>query len=83
MVRTQIYLTEAEQESLQELSRQTGKSQSELIRDAIDRMVGELDEDVRRANLMAACGIWKDRKDLPDVRKLRTSWGRRLKRLGL
>jgi len=83
MVRTQIYLTQAEHESLRELSRKTGKTQSELIRTAIDRMVGELDEDVRRANLMAACGIWKDRKDLPEARKLRSSWGRRFKRLGL
>jgi len=85
MVRTQIYLTEAEHESLQALSRQTGKSKSALMRDAFDRMVGEFDEDARRANLMAACGIWKDRKDRkdrPDARKLRASWDRRRKRHG-
>lgn len=36
MVRTQIYLTKFEQERLQKLSRQTGRSQSDLIREAID-----------------------------------------------
>jgi hypothetical protein len=26
--------------------------------------------------LMAASGIWKDRNDLPDIRKLRREWER-------
>ena len=36
-----------------------------------------LDTKSRLANLRSACGIWKDRTDLPDVRALRTEWGRR------
>jgi ribbon-helix-helix CopG family protein len=40
MVRTQIYLTENEKETLQSLSKETGKTQSELIRTAIERFIG-------------------------------------------
>jgi hypothetical protein len=83
MTRTQIYLTEGEQRALRALSKATGKTQSDLIRSAIDRMLQDMDVEVRRANLMAACGIWKDRKNLAGVRKLRAGWERRRRRLGL
>ena len=39
MVRTQIYLTEAERAALRAIARQTGQKQSELIRQAIDRLI--------------------------------------------
>ena len=39
MVRTQIYLTEAERAALKAIARQTGKKQSELIRQAIDLLI--------------------------------------------
>ncbi len=75
MVRTQIYLTEKEQKALRSMSSDTGKSQSELIRRAIDQMIGRLGAD--RAALMAkGRGIWKDRRDLPDVRRLRREFER-------
>jgi hypothetical protein len=35
-----------------------------------------LDARVRREALQKACGLWKDRADLPDVRALRAEWGR-------
>ena len=41
MVRTQIYLTEHEQSALRQLSRQFKQSQSELIRQAIDRFIND------------------------------------------
>ena len=43
MVRTQIYLTEREQKALRSMSSLTGKSQSELIREALDTMIGRLE----------------------------------------
>jgi Arc/MetJ-type ribon-helix-helix transcriptional regulator len=71
MIRTQIYLTEAEQEGLRTLSRQTGRSQSELIREAIDRLIMHARKTNRLEYLRQAHGIWAERTDLPDFAALR------------
>ena len=39
MVRTQVYLTERERSELAALAKATGKKQSELIREAVDRLI--------------------------------------------
>lgn len=71
LVRTQIYLTPEEQNGLRALARQTGLSQSELIRQAVDAMLeGELALD-RAARLHQARGLWSARTDLPDFGSLR------------
>ena len=66
MNRTQIYITQKEQKSLKRLSKLTGKTKSELIRDAIDRYIQEDDENNWKDQIKAAAGLWKDRTDLPD-----------------
>lgn len=71
VVRTQIYLTKAEQEALRSLARDTGCSQSELIRKAIDEMLECQRQMDRRALMRQARGMWSDRTDLPDLRELR------------
>lgn len=76
MIRTQIYLTEQEQSALKALVRQTGKTQSELIREAVDRMVAQSDASSRLAKLRVARGMWKNRADLPDFEEARRSWER-------
>jgi hypothetical protein len=79
MVRTQIYLTEKERTALQAIAHQTGKTQSELIRQAIDSLVEQFQQENRKALLQQARGIWKERDDLPDFSKLRCELDRDLK----
>ena len=78
MIRTQIYLTEAEKKALNDLSATSGKKQSEIIREAIDELLARSSRARREAVLDRAAGIWKDRNDLPDYEELRKSWDRDL-----
>lgn len=71
MIRTQIYITEAEQKALKSIAARTGAKQSELIRRAIDQFIARFRETDRLKLLQQAKGIWKDRTDLPDFRQIR------------
>ena len=65
MERTQIYLTREERKALRTLAERDSKSQSELIREAIDRyIVDELKEVDAAEILEKTFGIWADRDDL-------------------
>ncbi len=76
MVRTQIYLTESQREELAAIAQAEGKKQSQLIREAIDQLIDQAGSTRREAVLREAAGIWKDRDDLPDFKKLRKEWNR-------
>ena len=76
MVRTQIYLTERQREELNAIAKTAGKKQSELIREAVDRLIDESRCSRRESVLHKAAGIWKDREDLPDFRAMRADWDR-------
>lgn len=76
MIRTQIYLTERERSSLLALAKASGKKQSELIREAVDRLIAQFDQGRRQAVMDTVAGMWKDRRDLPDFRAARRSWDR-------
>jgi hypothetical protein len=76
MVRTQIYLTEQERDELASIAKVSGKKQSELIRDAVDRLIDAFSANRRQAVLGKAAGIWKDRTNLPDFKTLRATWDR-------
>jgi hypothetical protein len=74
MRRTQIYLTRDETEGLRSISGETGKSQSALIREAIDCYLAlHLDH---RDRMRKARGIWRTRTDLPNFERLRAELDR-------
>ncbi len=76
MVRTQIYLTDHQRDKLAAIAKTVGKKQSELIREAVDRLIDEEGRNRREAVLREAAGMWKDREDLPDFRAIRAEWDR-------
>ncbi|MBN1973704.1 MAG: ribbon-helix-helix protein, CopG family [Sedimentisphaerales bacterium] len=76
MVRTQIYLTESQRDELAAIAEAEGKKQSQLIREAIDQLIGQAGSSRRESVLREAAGIWKNRTDLPDFKKMRQEWDR-------
>lgn len=71
MQRTQIYLSEEERQGLQALALRSGRSQSALIREAIDAFLLQHQPQGRLARLRQARGLWATRPDLPDWQALR------------
>ena len=71
MQRTQIYLSEAERQGLQALALRSGRSQSALIREAIDAFLQQHQPQGRLARLRQGRGLWAERSDLPDWSGLR------------
>ncbi len=67
MRRTQIYLTEAQDERLKRIARDRGESKAEVIRSIIDREFdgGAADED-DRAVIRSTAGVCADYPDWPE-----------------
>ena len=76
MIRTQIYLTDKQRSELSVIAKNLGKNQSEIIREAIDRLIDQAGRNRKESALQKAAGIWRNRKDLPDFRSLRSEWDR-------
>ncbi|HJP95813.1 MAG TPA: ribbon-helix-helix protein, CopG family [Candidatus Saccharimonadales bacterium] len=76
MLDTEINLTEQERNALQEISRRTGKSEGELVREALDQFIAQFQNEDPRKLMQKARGIWKDRQDLPSSQELRNEWDR-------
>ena len=71
MQRTQIYLSSTERQGLQALALRCGRSQSALIREAIDAFLQQHQPQGRLARLRQGRGLWASRTDLPDWSALR------------
>jgi hypothetical protein len=76
MLDTEINLTEQERNALQEISRRTGKTEGELVREALDQFIAQFQNEDQRKLMQRARGIWKDRQDLSSLQELRNEWDR-------
>ncbi len=81
MITAQINLTDSQVNALHKLSVQTGKTEDELLQEAVNKLISEVGEtEAKRQkwleSLRQAKGMWKDRDDLPDFRKLRKEFDR-------
>ena len=71
-----LNLTDRQRAELLVIAKNLGKKQSEIIREAIDRLIDQTGESRKKMALREAAGIWKNRKDLPDFRQIRSEWDR-------
>lgn len=76
MIRTQVYLTDKQRSELAIIAKNLGKKQSEIIREALDRLIDQAGQNQTKTAFQKAAGIWKNRKDLPDFRAIRSEWDR-------
>jgi predicted DNA-binding protein len=80
VVRTQIYLKEAESDALDREARRTGRTRSQLIREAVaSAYLGERSPADLEAVLLATAGVWRGRKASGSECVERLRRGRRLK----
>ncbi len=75
MAVAQLTLTEAEIRAIEALSESQGKTQEEILHEAVEHFLAR-HETGRLAALRQARGIWQEREDLPDPAKLRNEWNR-------
>ena len=76
MVTAQVKLTPDEIEALRAMAERTGRTEEQLLREAVQKYLTPAQGDDRLALLRQGKGIWKDRSDLPDHRQLRAELDR-------
>jgi hypothetical protein len=76
MTIAQVNLTDDASEQLHAIAQRTGKTQAELVREAIDHLIAQYQHQERKALMQEAKGIWKDRDDLPLLTGLRDEFDR-------
>jgi Arc/MetJ-type ribon-helix-helix transcriptional regulator len=69
-------LTKRQRDELAAIARAAGRNKSELIREAIDRLIDQAGGGRRESVLCKVAGMWKDRQDLPDFDAVRAGWDR-------
>lgn len=72
----QVHLSESENELLQRMVLHSGKSQEQLIHEAIALFLAGPRRDDRLRLLRQARGIWQGHQSIPDPATLREEWNR-------
>jgi hypothetical protein len=72
----EICLTPVESQLLTSMAQLTGRSEGELLHEALDLLKAKVDLEKRRTLLRGARGMWKDRDDLPELADLRSEMNR-------
>jgi hypothetical protein len=76
MAALHIQLSDTTRRALHQIAQRTGKSESEIIDEALQQFIEHRSQPDRLTLLQRARGIWKDRDDLPDAEELRKEWNR-------
>ncbi len=76
MTENLISLTDADCQLLHSMAQLTGKSENQLLHDALDLLKAQVGIEGRRSLLRKARGIWRDRDDLPTLPELRREMNR-------
>lgn len=76
MTTAQVTLSESESLAIQAISQSKGKTQEEILHEAIEQFLTQHQVENRLAALRQARGIWRERQDLPDLAALRNEWNR-------
>jgi metal-responsive CopG/Arc/MetJ family transcriptional regulator len=71
MIETKITIPESIQQSLGEISRTTGKSEEQLIAEAVTELIQNYQATNRLALMRKARGMWANREDIPNLEELR------------
>lgn len=75
---TQIHLSEWERTTLQTIAEQTGKSETELLHQAVSHFLQLHQPPTNRlALLREARGMWRERNDLPKKETVRVEFDRK------
>lgn len=71
-----IELSDQEREELSRVARITGKSEDQLVREALNQLVNKFRNGNHLVSMSKGKGIWKDRADLPSIEDLRSESNR-------
>lgn len=76
MTTAEITLSKSQTQAIQAVGQSQGKTQEEVLQEAIEQFLTQHRMEPRLAALRQARGIWRERQDLPDLTKLREEWDR-------
>ena len=76
MAETKITIPESIQEALAEIVLTTGKSEQQLIAEALSELIQNYQTKNRLALMRKSRGMWAEREDIPNLEELRQEWQR-------